>query len=159
MTRSPPCATTHWCIHSPGKTTFLKFMLARLIQAGQVVLLCDASRTHLFYKGQAYSRSTVPNFDNFPIHLKMPYYPVWALTYVGHGNTESPISATRSIWPVQTPPLNPTRWKSWRRQNGAALLGMPIWDMKELMKGYVFSLFSLSAIDPSHGVQLGFIAD
>ena len=40
--RSLPCATTHQRIF-PGKTTFLKFMLARLISARQVVLLCDSS--------------------------------------------------------------------------------------------------------------------
>ena len=159
MTRSPLCATTHWCIRSPGKTTFLKFMLARLIQAGQVVLLCDASRTHLFYKGQAYSRSTVPNFDNLPMHLKMPYYPIWALIDVDHKSTEPPISTTRSVWPIQTSSPNPTQWKSWRKQYGAALLGLPLWDTEELMQGCVLSLFSLSAIDPGHGVRQESVTD
>lgn len=37
-----------------GKTTFLKFVLARLISAGQVVLLCDNTEVYLFYHGQVY---------------------------------------------------------------------------------------------------------
>lgn len=45
--RPPPRATTHQRTRSPGKTAFLNFMLARLISAGQVVLLCDDSEFHL----------------------------------------------------------------------------------------------------------------
>ena len=33
------------------------------------------------------------------------------------------------------------------------LLGMPLWNMEELMKGYAFSLFSLSATDLGHVVR------
>ena len=47
--RPPPRVTTHQRTRSPGKTTFLNFMLTRLISAGQLVLLCEDSEFHLFY--------------------------------------------------------------------------------------------------------------
>jgi len=43
MTKSPPRGTTHQPTSALGETTFLKFMLARLISARTVMLLCDAT--------------------------------------------------------------------------------------------------------------------
>jgi hypothetical protein len=45
---------------------FLNFMLARLLSARQVVLLCDVNRIRLFYRGQVYSRLTVLGLENLP---------------------------------------------------------------------------------------------
>ncbi len=65
--RSLHCATTQQRI-SPGKTTFLKFMLARLISDRQVVLLCDSTHAYLFYLGQVYFRLTTFGFEDLPKH-------------------------------------------------------------------------------------------
>ena len=48
-----PRAATHQRICSPGKTTFLKFLLVWLISAHQVVLLCDNLSTYLFYQAMS----------------------------------------------------------------------------------------------------------
>ncbi len=148
--RSLPCATTHQHI-SPGKTTFLKFMLVRLISARQVVLLCNSTAVHLFYRSQVYSRlMMVGCFEDLPQRKGAPYCPIWALIdvdYQGHG---PPISSSSNIWPIQSSSPNPIRWKHWKKQNGAAMLGLPLWKMEELMEGHVFGLFSLSTIDPGH---------
>jgi len=61
-------------IRSPGKTMFLKFMLAWLISANQVVVLCDSYEAHLFYHGQVYSRQAEAGFKGLP--RQKGYYPV-----------------------------------------------------------------------------------
>ncbi len=76
--RSLPCATTHQHI-SPGKTTFLKFMLMWLVSAHQVVLLCDSTDIHLFYHGQVYFWLMESGFRYLPGHKGTLYYPIWAL--------------------------------------------------------------------------------
>ena len=64
-----------------------------------------------------------------------------------------PIGAGENIWPIQASSPNPIRWKSWRKQYDATLLGMPLWKMDELVEGYVFSVFSLSVINSSHATR------
>jgi len=142
MTRSPPHATTYRHIRSPGKTTFLKLMLARLISADQVVLLCDSINTYLFYQGRVYTRLTQFGIGSLPKHQEIPYCPVWALIDVDFNDRGPPLSSTSNVWPIQASSPNPIRWKSWQKQYGAAELGMPLWNEEELMAGYVFSLFS-----------------
>ena len=60
MTRSPLRATTHRCTRSPGKTTFLNFMLARLLSLHQVVFPCDNLIVYLFYCGKMYTLLAIP---------------------------------------------------------------------------------------------------
>ena len=127
-------------------------MLARLISAGQVVLLCDSSDVYLFFHGQVYGRSTQSGFGDLP-KRRGKYCPVWALIDVDFKDRGAPLDSTSNAWPIQASSPNPIRWKSWRKQYGAAELGMPLWNKKELMAGYAFSLFSLSAIDPGHVVR------
>jgi hypothetical protein len=143
--------TTHGCICSAGKTIFPNFMLAQLISAHQVVLLCDASTIYLFYHNQVYSRPTASGFSGLPARKGTLYCPIWALIDMDCVDKGPPIVDASNIWPIQTS-SNPTQWNLWLRHNQAALLGMPLWDMKELTEGYVFGLFSLSAINPGNAV-------
>ena len=143
MTTSSPCATAHWPIHSPGKNTFLKFMLVRLISARQVVLLCKNSDVYLFYHGQVYHRLGEPGFNNLPECQSRSYYPIWTLIHA-EPIQEPPVWGSSNIWPIQTSSPNPLRWDGWSRRYGAAVLGMPLWDMEELMEGYVFSFSSIN---------------
>ena len=128
-------------------------MLARLISARQVVLLYTSTMVHLFYYGEVYSRlAAASGLEGLPECLGAPYFPIWALIdvdYVGH---EPLITSTSNVWPIQASSPNPTRWKSWSKQNGAAMLGLPLWDLEELMGGYVLSLFSLPSTDLGHVV-------
>jgi len=55
-----------------------------------------------------------------------------------------------NLWPIQASFPDPVRWKAWRKQLRGALYGMPLWNTEDLVKGYVFSLFSLSAPNPEH---------
>ena len=128
-------------IRSPGKTMFLKFMLAWLISANQVVVLCDSSEAHLFYHGQVYFRQAKAGFKGLP--RQNGYYPVWTLIDVDYRDRGPDIPTDSRIWPFQTTSPNLDRWKAWSKQSGATLLGMPLWNVEELMAGYAFSFFSL----------------
>jgi len=132
---------------------FLKFMLARLISAGQVVLLYQAPTIYLFYRGEVYFRSGSGGLTLVPLRLRMNYCPIFALIdgdYEGQGVS---LGGNSAIWPIQATSPNPERWKEWMKQNSASLLGMPLWNVEELVKGYVFSLFSLSVIDSGHVIR------
>jgi hypothetical protein len=132
-------------------------MLVQLISADQVVLLYDTSETYLFYSGEVYEQPRQSGFKNLPENHR-PHFPVWALIDMDFGDRGPPITSSSDIWPVQAS-SNSVQWKSWSKQFGAAELGMPLWNMEELMKGYVSSFFSLSAIDPGHVVQQRFVAE
>jgi len=156
MIRSTLCATTHLHIYSPGKTTFLKFMLARLISAGQVVLLYHPPKVYLFYNSRVYSRSATYGFEDLPEH-RTAYFPIWALIDGDCPKSKGPaMSSSPLVWPVQATSPNPSRWESWSKQNGVTLLGMPLWNVKELVEGYV--LFPFPATNPSH-IRWRFVAD
>ena len=93
------------------------------------------------------------DFEDLLKHQGMPYCPVWVLTDVNFEDHGPPLSSTSNVWPTQTTSPNPSRWKSWAKQYGASLLGMPPWNEEELVEGYVFSFFSLSTINPDHIIQ------
>ena len=125
------------------------FMLVQLISAHQVVLFCGSTKVFLFYCGQVYSRSTTFGLDDLPKRRGMYYYPIWALVDVEYQNQGPPISGMSNIWPIQATSPNPARWNAWRKQNGASVLGMPRWNTKDLIKRFIFGLFSLFVIDPA----------
>jgi len=139
MTRSTLRATTHLHTCSPGKTTFLKFMLVKLISAGQVVLLHDPPKIFLFYQGSVYSRLVENGLSYLPKY-RTAYCPIWTLIDGDCPKDEgSAIAFSPFAWPVQVSPPDPSRWKSWSKRSGATLLGMPLWNMEELVQGYVLS--------------------
>jgi len=113
-------------------------MLAQLISAHEVVLLCNITRILLFYRGGVYLRPANLGFEFLPTPPIGLYYPIWALIDVSYLH-EPPITEESNIWPVQTSSPNPVRWKAWSKANNAALLGMPLWSMQELMEGYVLA--------------------
>ena len=137
---------------------FLKFMLTRLISEAQALLLCSNSLIHLFYRGQAYSRSTASGFEGLPERRQTDYCPIWALVDMDYLNQEPPIG-DENIWPIQASYPNPGQWKAWLKQEGGALLGLPPWNMEDLMEGYVFSLIPCSAVGPGSLVRWRLIAD
>ena len=114
-------------------------MLVRLISAHQVVLLCDSENLFLFYAGQTYSRPAAIGFGGLPERLHTSYYPVWALIDVDFQDRGPGIESHSDIWPIQTSSPKPQRWRSWSKQFGAVVLGMPLWNIKDLMMGYVLS--------------------
>ena len=126
----------------PGKTTFLKFVLAQLISAGQAVLLCDNYNVWLFYRGKVHFRPVDSSFRSLP--KKTPYCPIWALIEVDYQDHGPPFHLGSNIWPIQASSPNPIRWRSWHKQNNAALWEIPLWGMEDLMSGYAFDLFLLS---------------
>ena len=123
MIGSPPRAATRRRICSPGKITFLKFMLVWLLSARQVVLLCDSSVVFVFYHCQVYSRSLKSGFDDLPTRLGTSYSPVWALIDTDDNDRGPPFTSHSNIWPIQTSSPNSVRWKSRSKQNKAATLG------------------------------------
>jgi hypothetical protein len=127
-------------------------VLARLVSARQVVLSCDNFEIRLFYQGRVYSRSAMYGFGDLPEHQKTWYCPIWALIDMDFCHHGPPITGRSNVWPIQASPTDPILWKAWHKQYKAALWGMPLWDMKELMEGCVFRLFPLFAINPGHTV-------
>ncbi|EIM89619.1 uncharacterized protein STEHIDRAFT_108317 [Stereum hirsutum FP-91666 SS1] len=93
-----------------GKTTFQKYMLARLLSTKQVVLFSSSSLLYLFFDGRVY------------------------LSKTGHFLPQ-PSQTSREIRPVDVSPPDPSRYKDWRKQANAALWGMPLWSMEELLAG------------------------
>ena len=87
-------------IRSSGKTTFLKWMTARLIAAHQVVVLCDYEDVRLFYHGKVYIRSAAAGYKHPPEHLTKPYFPMRGLIDVDFQETPPRISGGSSIWPI-----------------------------------------------------------
>jgi len=132
--------TTHQWICTPGKSTFLFFMLARLFSVQQVVLLSDGLDIYLFYRGKVYCRPAELgfSFENLPENPNRKYSPIPALTGAD-SEAQSPfLDRFANVWPIQVS-LKPDQWKHWVKQYNAAVLGMPLWSTGELMKGYVFS--------------------
>ena len=141
----------HRRICSLGKSNFLKFMLAWLLSAQQVVLLCDNTRAYLFYCREVYFRATSDGFWDLPVHREEPYRSVWGLIDVDFGEHGPPISSNPIIWPIQASPPKSVRWRSWHKQfTDSALWGMPLWSLDELVEGYAFSSF----YSPSQGSSL-----
>ena len=134
-------ATTDRRICSPGKSTFLFFMLTRLFSARQVVLLCNSTYAYLFYRGNVYRRPAMYGFWDLPENPNRQYCPIPALIDVDYKNQGPSIERDANVWPIQASSPNPDRWKEWVKQNKASKLGMPLWTTEELMRGYVFSLF------------------
>ena len=132
-------------------------MLARLISAGQVVALCGSLNIYLFYQGQVYVRLTQFGTRGLPEHQGM-YCPVWILIDVDFNDRGPPLSSTSNAWPIQVSSPNPVRWKSWLKQCRGAKLGMPLWNMEELVAGYVLacylSLPPISAMSSDTGLSL-----
>jgi len=126
-------------IHSLGKSTFLKYALARLLSEQEVVLLCDNLHAYLFYRGTAYFQHASLGFLGLPVHKEHPTRAVWTPIDVDYQTHGPPIRA--GIWPIQASSPKPTRWKSWVKQLDGALWGMPLWSLKELIRGYAFSSF------------------
>jgi len=147
VTRSASHATTHRRICSPGKSTFLFFMLTRLFSARQVVLLCNTPFAFLFYRGKVYRRSAEFGFWDLPENPNRRYCPILALIDMGYKDKGPHLERGVGVWPIQAS-SNPAQWKHWVKQNKAATLGMPLWSTEELMRGYVSSLFppSLAAM-------------
>ena len=130
----------------------LVFLLVRLLSHDQVVLLRGNNTTLLFYHGQVYSRSVRDGLKNLPHSQKgfpegQGYLPVWGLVDRNsdkYGPDPSPRSNT---WVIQACSPQPDRYESWRKHTGAALLGMPLWNLRELMAGYVFSFSCPGHVD------------
>ena len=116
-------------------------MLVRLMAADQVVLLYQASGLHLFYHGELYFRSDTSGFSYLP-ECRTKYL-IWTLVDADFTEEGPPFCLESNIWPIQASSANPRTFAMWVEQYEAPTLGMPLWNMKELIEGCVFSWFSL----------------
>jgi hypothetical protein len=122
-------------------------MLARLISVNQVVLLCLSTQLFLFFDGKVYTRGDL-NLWHLPKHSRGQS--MWTLADMDSEQQGPHFNKAHRIWPIQASSPDPNRWKTWIKQFGAGMLGMPLWNMEELMKGYVISCFL-----PGHVVWQG----
>ena len=161
---SPALVRFHDCIHiqpgvsrrirSPGKSNFLKFMLAWLLSKQQVVILCNNALQYLFYRDKVYSRPTALGFVHLPYHPGHPRRSVWGLIDIDFDDRGPPINSDLTIWPIQATSPKSIRWKSWRKQLDGAMWGMPLWSLEELIEGYASSSFYRPSRGSSTAVRL-----
>jgi hypothetical protein len=152
MTTSPARTKTHQCIRCTGKTTFLAFILAWLISTKQVVLLYLSTELFLFYHGKVHVRRN-PSLSDLPRNVQG--LPTWMLIDVDSEENGPSLNKTYKIWPIHASSPDPKQWKRWTKQFGAPVLGMPLWNIEELTKGYIIICFL-----PGHVVWQGkFIAN
>ena len=129
----------HMCGHSAahpiGKSTFLMFLLARLISARQVVILGNKIKSNLFYRGKVYRK--MQYLGDLPtLFQNEREQPAWALID-GDCMTEVPFTMNAQIWPILATSPQPIRWQqSWGRQLNAFMWGMPKWNFEELVAWY-----------------------
>jgi len=120
-------------------------MLAHLLSAKEVVLLYDPYQILLFFRGKVYQRPAKSGLSFLPMPPIGFYYPIWMMVHV-IGLQVPSIPESLRFWLVQTSSLNPIQWSSWVKHNQAGLFGMSLWDMLELIAGYILACSSLSAI-------------
>lgn len=113
-------------------------MLARLLSTKQVVLFSSSSLLYLFFDGRVYL-STTGHFLNLPKHREK--YDLWALVDLDIQSSGPSVPVGSHIWTMQVSPPDPSRYKDWRKQANAALWGMPLWSMEELLAGYVLAFY------------------
>ena len=109
------------------------YMLVRLMAADQVVLLFNASGLSLFYHGKVYLRPAIYGFCGIPKHNSR--YPIWTLVDVDFCDQGPPLNPSLDIWPIQASDPNPRQFESWVERYEASVLGMPLWNMEELIQG------------------------
>ena len=108
-------------------------MLARLLSAKQVVALLTTPGLYLFYRGKVYRRRSI-EFRSFP-ERQETRFPIWALIDADAFSQAPLIGPGNKVWPIQASFPQPAQWKGWQKQFGAVVMGMPVWNMKELMMG------------------------
>lgn len=131
----------------------------RLIAARQVVLLYDNGVGYLFYHGNVYVRSMSSDFGDVPTPQPESYRPIWALIDPNSMSQGPPVPYDLDVWPIQASRPDRVLWNSWRKQLGAALFGMPLWNTEDLLREYAFSSFSLSTTNPGHVIRSRFVPD
>ena len=128
-------------IRSPGKSNFLKFVLAWLLSKQQVVLLCCSAHAYLFYRDMVYFQPTSHAFLGLPVHREHPNRGLWTPIDVDYDTRGPPLTGDQNVWPIQVSSPKPIRWRSWLKQLDGALWGMPLWSLEELIEGCAFNSF------------------
>ena len=90
----------------------------------------------LFFRGKVYTRKVESGFGDLP-ERQLKYCPIWTLVDMDFAPGEPPLDRGDDVWPIQATSPKPVRWRGWAKQHSAPVLGMPLWDMEELMKGFV----------------------
>jgi len=109
-------------------------MLVRLISAHQVIVQFNGVVTTLFKAGEVYTHQG-SGFAYIPVPREQSVITVWALIDVDWGETGAPLTEDLLIWPIQVSSPKPVRWRSWSKQFRAAIWGLPLWTLEELVYG------------------------
>ncbi|KAI0770558.1 hypothetical protein C8Q74DRAFT_911331 [Fomes fomentarius] len=121
-----------------GKTTFLFYLLVRLLQHHQIVLLGLPPRFTLpllFYRGRVYEATTPLEMGSLPQRTQDVF--IWSLFEANEADPSQTDYAYGSpiLFPVQAPSPNPSlceRWAKFRNPNVSVL---QLWDLQELKQG------------------------
>ncbi|KAL4249333.1 Crinkler effector [Abortiporus biennis] len=117
-----------------GKSCFQYYLLARLLQQGQVVLISlDGVNIFLFYFDKVYAASmTNSELVQYPSGSTKNLLSIWSLVDTDTGNSEPCPGLLNNKFLVQSAPPDPARYKCWTKQKDAVVFGMKIWTREEI---------------------------
>jgi len=117
-----------------GKTTFLPYLLVRLLQQRQIVLFTlDGDDVYLFYDGEVHTGSTKRTLTlPWCKTLNMPIF-IWSLFDIAL-KREPPKTLLRGR-PIQTASPDSSRYEIWTKRASVLtphIVVMPVWSRDEL---------------------------
>ncbi|KAI0073422.1 hypothetical protein K474DRAFT_1774731 [Panus rudis PR-1116 ss-1] len=131
-----------------GKTVFIWYMLIRLLQQHQMVLLHMPDNCPLLFFGErVYARVLSPP----PLEQELRPLPkcvdekvkIWSLVDVVAQQSPPPLATFETCFIVQAPPPNPEHYQEWLKTRPFTFLGaLPLWTRQELWAAYVVPFVS-----------------
>lgn len=122
--------------NTSGKTAFLLYLLVRLLQHDQVVLLTlPPVSPLLFYRGRVWEAKEPPTQRMLPKRRGNAF--IWSLFEADKSHVAQTIYANkgRSLFPVQAPSPTPSLYEEWRKRRDPVVSAFPLWDFDELKQG------------------------
>ncbi|KAI0773494.1 hypothetical protein C8Q74DRAFT_761101 [Fomes fomentarius] len=115
-----------------GKTAFLLYLLIRLLQHDQVVLLTLLPKSPLlFYRGRVWEAKRPPTKRMLPKRSGNAF--IWSLFEANKGDLAQTVYANngRLLFPVQTPSV----YEGWSEIRNPVVRAFPLWEPEELKQG------------------------
>jgi len=127
-----------------GKTTFLYYLLVRLLQRKQIVVFSiDGEELFFFHHDNVYT-ADVTGLKILESTLRLPQPKssrsdifIWSLFDIKKRDEPDNLFVLQPCLPVQTASPDPSRYKIWVKYRDPLLTGLTLWTRDELAQGYV----------------------
>ncbi|KAI0739476.1 hypothetical protein C8Q80DRAFT_1274537 [Daedaleopsis nitida] len=117
-----------------GKTTFLKYILARLLSEKQVVILYTTEYVFLFYQQRVYYHPEVPGVLSRLPRTRSKHL-LWMLVDMDFVKRGPHLGIDLHVWPILASSPNRERWIGLTAQYDVRVWGMELWTREELISG------------------------